>query len=73
MADLLLTLLAIGALSVLLDWYRLSKKLQSYREELRVIRVKARGTAFANNYRAWKWVYREILDIGKEAKCHQSR
>ncbi|MGS3584177.1 hypothetical protein ACB286_00250 [Enterobacter cloacae] len=64
MADLLLTLLAIGVLSVLHDWYRLRKKLQSHREELRVIRVKARGTAFANNYRAWKWVYREILDIG---------
>ncbi|MGM8431809.1 hypothetical protein [Enterobacter cloacae] len=67
MADLLilLTLLAIGVLSVLLHWYRLSKKLQSYREELRVIRVKARGTAFASNYRVWKWVYREILDIGE--------
>lgn len=64
MADLLLTLLAIGVLSVLHDWYRLRKKLQSHREELRVIRVKARGTAFANNYRVWKWVYREILDIG---------
>ncbi len=61
MADLLLTLLAIGVLSVLQDWYRLSKKLQSYREELRVIRVKARGTAFAHNYRIQKCVYREIL------------
>ena len=73
MADLLilLTLLAIGVLSVLLHWYRLRKKLQSYREELRVIRVKARGTAFAKNYRVWKWVYREILDIGgrKSVDC----
>ncbi len=73
MADLLLTLLATGVLLVLRHRYRLNKAVRSYQEETRVLSVKIRATAFANNYRAWKWVYREILDIWKEAKCHQSR
>ncbi|HCT9390142.1 TPA: hypothetical protein OUC24_003902 [Enterobacter hormaechei] len=63
MADLLLTLLVIGVLSVLQHWYRLNKALKICQEDTRVRRIKARGTAFANNYRVWKWVYREILDI----------
>ncbi|EMG7890304.1 hypothetical protein V5L74_004098 [Enterobacter hormaechei] len=73
MADLLLTLLAIGVLSVLHHWYRSNKALKRCQQENRVRHIKARGAAFASNYRVWKWVYREILDIGKEAKCHQSR
>lgn len=73
MADLLLTLLAIGVLSVLQHWYRSNKSLKRCQQDTQVRRIKARGAAFANNYRVWKWVYREILDIGEEAKCHQSK
>lgn len=71
MADLLLTLLAIGVLSVLQHWYRSNKALKRCQQDTRVRRIKARGAAFASNYRAWKWVYREILDIGdrKHVDC----
>ncbi|HDZ1816709.1 TPA: hypothetical protein RRY94_003510 [Vibrio cholerae] len=73
MADLLLTLLATGVLSVLWHWYRSIKALKRCQQDTQVHRIKARGAAFASNYRVWKWVYREILDIGGEAKCHQSK
>lgn len=65
MADLLLTLLAIGALSVLWHWYRSIKALKRFQQDTQVRRIKARGAAFASNYLVWKWVYREILDIGE--------
>lgn len=61
MADLLLTLLAIGVLSVLQHWYRSNKALKRCQEDTRVRHIKARGTAFACNYRIQKRVYREIL------------
>lgn len=64
MADLLLTLLAIGVLSVLQHWYRSNKALKRCQQDTRVRSIKARGAAFAHNYRIQKWVYREILDIG---------
>lgn len=61
MADLLLTLLAIGVLSVLQHWYRSNKALKRCQQDTRVRRIKARGAAFAYNYRIQKRVYREIL------------
>ncbi|EPB0513778.1 hypothetical protein ACRABS_004129 [Salmonella enterica subsp. enterica] len=64
MADLLLTLLAIGVFLVLRHRYRLNKVLKSHQEEIRIRSVLIRGSAFTNKYRVWKWVYREILDIG---------
>lgn len=64
MGSFMLALLASGLLLVLCHWYRGYKAVKSYQEATRVIRVKARSTAFANNYRVWKWVYREILDVG---------
>ncbi|MCW8352394.1 hypothetical protein [Citrobacter portucalensis] len=64
MADLLLTLLAIGVLSVLWHRYQSIKALKRCQQDTQVRCIKARGAAFASNYRVWKWVYREILDIG---------
>ncbi|HDT2265880.1 hypothetical protein [Enterobacter asburiae] len=61
MADLLLTMLAIGVLSVLQHWYQSNKALKRCQQDTRVRSIKARGAAFAHNYRIQKWVYREIL------------
>lgn len=53
--------------------WRFHRDMKSYREGARIRRALFRGEAFAHNYRMWKRVYREILDIGEEAKCHQSK
>lgn len=59
----LLTLIAVVGLLIFQEWF--AHRTRLHLEEGRRIRAALlRGEAFAHRYRTWKWVYREILDIG---------
>lgn len=56
-------LVALVVLFVFQEWFAYRTRL-SLREGRMIRRALFRGEAFAHKYRTWKFVYREILDIG---------